>query len=261
MLLVLDVSNRHTAVAVANGCTMRSWLLASDAQKTPDDQGLVLDSLLTRAGFTTGSLRGAVIGSVVPVLTSTLAEACSRYFNLTPLVVGPGVRTGIRVRTDNPREVGADRIANTLAAYRRYGGPAIVIDCSTATTFDAVSAGGDYLGSVIAPGIEMAMEALAEQTAQLHKVELIRPARAIGTNTTSAIQSGIVYGFAGLVDGLIARITGELGSRPKVIATGPFAELMQASTQSIDTVDPLLTLEGLRIIWEMNAREREAVRP
>ncbi len=261
MLLVLDVSNRHTAVAVANGSTMRSWLLASDPQKTPDDQGLVLDTLLTRAGFDAGALHGAVIGSVVPVLTATLAEACSRYFNVTPLVVGPGVRTGVRVRTDNPREVGADRIANTLAAYRCYGGPAIVIDCSTATTFDAVSAGGDYLGSVIAPGIEMAMEALARQTAQLHKVELARPGRVIGTNTTSAIQSGVVYGFAGLVDGLVSRIAEELDGQARVIATGPFAELVQASTRSIDTVNRLLTLEGLRLIWEMNARERGAARP
>ena len=260
MLLVLDVSNRHTAVAVANGSTMCSWLLASDPQKTADDQGLALDALLARAGFTSDSLHGAVIGSVVPVLTTTLAEACSRYFNLTPLIVGPGVRTGVRVRTDNPREVGADRIANTLATHRRYGGPAVVIDCSTATTFDAVSANGDYLGSVIAPGIEMAMEALARQTAQLHKVELARPARVIGTNTTSAIQSGVVYGFAGLVDGLIGRIAEDLGGKAQVIATGPFAELVQASTRSIDTVDPLLTLEGLRIIWEMNARERGAIR-
>jgi type III pantothenate kinase len=177
------------------------------------------------------------------------------------MLVEPGIKTGVKINVDNPREVGADRIVNTLAAHVRYGGPAIVIDCSTATTFDAVSANGDYLGSVIAPGIEMAMEALARQTAQLHKVELARPARVIGTNTTSAIQSGVVYGFAGLVDGLVGRIAEELGGQARVIATGPFAKLVQASTRSINMVDPLLTLEGLRIIWEMNARERGAVRP
>lgn len=253
MLLVLDVSNRFTAVAVYRGDRSRSWRIASDTQRSADELSLVLDALLRRAGIEPRDLVGAVIGSVVPALTATVASACVRAFDLSPLVVGPGVRTGVRLRIDNPREVGADRIANVVAARRRYGAPAVVVDFGTATTFDAISPEGDYLGSVIAPGVDMAVAALAHQTAQLREVELVQPAAVIGTSTAAAVQSGIVFGFAGLVDSIVARMAAEIGQPVRAIATGPHADLVGAVASSLDVVDPALTVDGLRLIWELNA--------
>lgn len=257
MLLVLDISNRQTAVALFDGAEPRPWWLRTDPDRTVDEFGLQLESLLRYTGVDRTRLRGAVIGSVVPGLTRTVSQACARYLGLEPLVVGPGVRTGVRVRTDNPREVGPDRIANTLAAYRRYGGPAIVVDFSSTTTFDAVSAEGDYLGSAIAPGLGMAAGALAQRAAQLSEVDLARPARVIGRNTVAAIQSGLVFGFAALVDGIVSRMRAELGGG-RVIATGPDVAAIQSEVRTVEVVDSLLTLDGLRLIWELNAAEGSA---
>jgi len=254
MLLVLDVSNRQTAVALFDADRSGPWWISTDPNRTADEVGLLLETLLRHRGVDATRLRGAVLGSVVPALTRTVSQACARYLGLEPLVVGPGVRTGVRVRTDNPREVGPDRIANALAAFRRYGGPAVVVDFSSTTTFDAVSAEGDYLGSAIAPGLDMASGALAQRAAQLREVELLRPERVIGRNTVAAIQSGLVYGFAALVDGIAERMKSELGGG-RVIATGPDVGPVQSEARSIDVVDPMLTLDGLRLIWELNAGE------
>lgn len=254
MLLALDVSNRQTAVALFHPQQTYTWWLTSNQDRTADELGLTLDALLRRVDCDLPQMTGVVIGSVVPGLTRTFTVACQQYLGLDPLVVGPGVRTGVRLRTDNPREVGPDRIANALAAFLRYGGPAIVVDFSTAITFDAVSAEGDYLGSVIAPGLEMASGALALRTAQLRAVDLRRPNRVIGKNTTAAIQSGLVFGFAALVDGIVSRMQAELGGA-RVIATGADLRLIQAESRRIDVVDPMLTLDGLRLIWEFNQGE------
>lgn len=257
MLLVLDVSNRQTAVALYNESHRQTWRVATDTDRTADDQGLMLDALLRRApGYLAQPrLSGAVIGSVVPSMTNTLVDACARYLDVEALVVGPGIRTGVRIRTDNPRELGADRIANALAAFRAHGGPVIVVDFGTAISVDVVSANGDYLGSVIAPGLQMSVDALVARSAQLRPVALARPDRVIGSNTNSAIQSGIVHGMTALVEGLVARIRQELGSAATVVATGQFADLISDNTTVIDVVDADLTLEGLRLIWELNRRE------
>ncbi|GAH30774.1 unnamed protein product, partial [marine sediment metagenome] len=190
--------------------------------------------------------------SVVPPLISTFDELFQRYFHISPLVVGAGVKTGVRIRMDNPREVGADRIVNAAAAHHLYGGPVIVTDLGTATTFDTVSKEGDYLGGAIAPGIITAAEALFTQAAMLPRVELTRPKRAIGTNTIAAMQSGIIFGYVGLIEGIVARIQQELGEKAKVVATGGVAELIAKETSVIDVVNPNLTLIGLRLIYLMN---------
>lgn len=260
MLLILDISNGRTSVALAGSHQQpgngRVWRFSSDSRRTSDELGLQLDGLLRRANLATNALTGAVIGSVVPNLTSAWADACRHFAGLDPLVVGPGIRTGVKLRTDDPREVGADRIANALAVYRGYGGPAIVVDFSTAITFDAVSAEGDYLGSVITPGIGMTLAALAAGTSRLRSIELRQPRQVIGTSSAAAVQSGIVFGFGALVDGVVNRIRGELVGEPRVIATGSEADLVLAQAGTIEQVDPHLTLDGLRMIWELNQRGR-----
>ena len=258
LLLALDVANRQTAIALfAGDSQFQVWRLASDPRRTADDLGLQLDALLGRAGVAPAALAGIVIGSVVVSLTTTLVEACTRYLGHTPLVVGPGVRTGLSIRTENPREVGPDRVANAIAAFRRYGGPAIVVDCSTAITFDAIAGTGDYVGSVIAPGVEMAIDGLVRQTTRLHEVELSRPAHVIGGSTAAAVQSGIVYGLGAMVDGIVERMQAELAGEAKVIATGPSADLIASGSQTIDAIDACLTLRGLCLIWETHMRRRK----
>jgi type III pantothenate kinase len=193
--------------------------------------------------------------SVVPPLTTTFVDLSQRYFHITPLVVGAGVKTGVRIRMDNPREVGADRIVDAAAAHHLYGGPVIVVDLGTATTFGIVSKEGDYIGGVIATGIATAAEALVTRTSQLPRVELTRPKRVIGTNTVAAIQSGIIFGYVGLVEGMVARIRDELGENAMVVATGGYAELIANETTSIDEVNPDLTLLGLHLIHQMNKEQ------
>jgi len=255
VLLALDVSNAATAIGLFDGEALHaSWRLTSDLQRTSDEYGLLLCSLLDRAGVQRSAVHHAVLGSVVPRLSVTLVEACRRYLGLSPLVVGPGVRTSVRILTDQPREVGADRVANALAAFRRLGGPAIVLDFGTATTLDAISREGDYLGAVIAPGVLLAAQALARQTAQLPGVDVVRPRQVIGKSTVAAVQAGLVFGYAAMVEGLVARVWRELGDEGRVVATGEFAEVIAAETGVVDVVDPHLTLHGLRLIHDLNRR-------
>ncbi|MBC7325049.1 MAG: type III pantothenate kinase, partial [Moorella sp. (in: Bacteria)] len=229
------------------------WRLASDRQKTADEYGLILRQLGHYQGVNPDALKAAVLASVVPTLTQTLTLMLEEIFNCRALVIGPGVKTGMPIRFDNPREVGADRIVNGVAVYELYGGPAIVVDFGTATTFDAISAGGEYLGGAIAPGIGIATDALFARAAKLPRVELARPPQVIGKNTVACMQAGIMYGFMGQVEGIVNRMKAELGGRAVVVATGGLAGLIAPEVNCVDKVDPLLTLEGLRIIYERNS--------
>jgi type III pantothenate kinase len=253
VLLVLDVGNTKTAVGVySEGKWIADWRVTTHLDHLPDEYYVLLKSLLEDAGLSFGKISGAAVASVVPPLTATFEELVVRILGRKPIVVGHGVRTGIQVRIENPREVGADRIANTAAVHKLHGGPAIVLDLGTATTFDVISKDGDYLGGAIAPGLGIAADALVRRTAKLPKVELTLPDSAIGRNTVAAMQSGLVIGYIGLVKELVSRLKGELGGNPKVIATGGMAERIAAWTSVIDFVSPRLTLEGIRIIYELN---------
>lgn len=256
-LLAIDIGNTNIVFGVCNHEEMMAhWRIATDRERTADEHAVLLMSLFERDRMTFEDIEGVVISASVPPLLTTFQEVCRRYFGVTPLVVSPGVRTGVRIRTDNPREVGPDRIANALAARELYGTPAIAIDFSTATTFDAISADGDYVGDAIAPGLRIAAEALFEQTAQLPRIELTAPPRAIGTNTVNSMQSGVVYGYVGLVEGMVRRFQAELGNGARVIATGEHAEIIAPHTDAIEIVDPNLTLAGLRLIYALNRRTR-----
>jgi type III pantothenate kinase len=254
-LLAIDIGNTKIVIGLWDGETLVShWCISTQHHRTADEYAVLILSLFSQTPYSPREIEGVVISSVVPPLTSTFEEISQRYFQLTPLVVRAGVKTGVRIRYDNPREVGADRVANAAAAFRLYGGPACVVDFSTATIFDAISREGDYLGGAIAPGIAIAAEALFLHTAKLPRVELERPPKAIGTNTTHSIQSGLIFGYAGLVEGMVARFREELGPDMKVIATGAFANLIARETKAIQIVDPWLTLKGLRIIYELNRK-------
>jgi type III pantothenate kinase len=253
MLLAIDVGNTVTTLGVFEGDELRAtWHMATNIHRMADEHAALLLNLLHHQGLDTSAIKEAALCSVVPPLIATYDDLLRRYFHTSPLVVGAGVKTGVRIRTDNPREVGADRIVNAAAAHHLYGGPVIVTDLGTATTFDAVSKEGDYLGGAIAPGINIATEALFQQAAMLPRVELVRPKHAIGTSTTAAMQSGIIFGYVGLIEGIVARIQRELGGKAKVVATGGWAELLARETAVIDVVNLNLTLIGLRLIYQMN---------
>lgn len=253
MLLTVDIGNTSIAIGVFEGDKIRTtWRMSTNIQHMADEYATFLLNILRHQGLYTSNITEIAMCSVVPPLTITFVDLFQRYFNISPLVVGPGTKTGVRIRFDNPREVGADRIANTAAAHHLYGGPVIVTDLGTATTFDIVSKEGDYIGGIIATGIVTAAEALFTRTAQLPRVELTHPERVIGSNTIASIQSGIVYGYTALVEGMIARIEKELGEKAKVIATGGYAELIANETKVIDLVNADVTLIGLRLIYEMN---------
>ncbi len=256
MLLVLDVGNTKTGIGVHDdGQWIADWRITTHLHYLADEYAMLVKSLLAEVDLEFGSIDGAVMASVVPPLTTVLQELTQRYMGLTALVVGHGVETGVGIRIDNPDEAGADRVANTAAVHKLYGGPAIVLDLGTATTFDVVSDKGDYLGGAIAPGLGISAEALVMRTARLPKVELAVPPQAIGRSTVSAMQSGLVFGYVGLVKELVERLKQELGGEPKVIATGGMAELISEWTHVIDIVNPRLTLEGIRIIYELNQKD------
>ena len=253
MLLALNVNNTNIKLALYRGPSqVVNWRIATERQRTADEYAMLWHHLFRYHGLGFDDVTGVAMACVVPALVDPLRQLCRRYLRLVPLEVGPGIRTGMRILYDNPREVGADRIANAIAAYAQYGGPTIVVDFGTATTFTAVSADGDFLGGAIAPGIGISVDALAAHADQLRRVELTHPPSVIGRNTIAAMQSGILYGFAGQVDGLVDRMCRELGERTTVVATGGFAELIAPAARSIAHVDPLLVLEGLRLLYERN---------
>ncbi len=253
MLLAIDIGNTDITLGVFEGEELRAtWHIATGIHRRADEYAALLLNLLQHQSLDISDIKEIALCSVVPPLIATFEELFQRYFDTSPLVVGAGVKTGVRIRMDNPREVGADRIINAAAAHHLYGGPIIVADLGTATTFDAVSREGDYLGGAIAPGIGIATEALARQTAMLPRVELTRPEHAIGTNTIYAMQSGLIFGYVGLVEGIVTRIQQELGEKAKVVATGGYAELIAKETNVINMVNPDLTLIGLRLIYLMN---------
>jgi len=247
-LLAIDVGNTQTALGLFEGGSLaKSWRLATEPQRTGDELGLFLGGLIELA-----SLDGICLSSTVPSLIRSYEELVAQV-GAQLLVLGPGTRTGMAIRYDDPREVGPDRIANAVAARSRYGAPSIVVDFGTSTNFDVVSAAGEYVGGVLAPGIEVSMDALFERAARLVKVDFVAPETAIGKTTESALRSGLVYGFAGQVDGIVTRIRAELGDESApVIATGGLAELIAPHAETIGKVDQFLTLEGLRLVWELN---------
>jgi type III pantothenate kinase len=253
MLLCIDIGNTNIAFGLFDGDVLGPhWRIRTIHEKMPDEYGITIDQLFRHRGFGPDNVTGIAIASVVPPLTPIFVQVCNQYLGQDPLVVDAGVRTGVRIRYDNTREVGADRVVDAVAVRALYGVPACVVDFGTATTFDAVSAQGDYLGGAIAPGIGIAAQALFERTAKLPRVELSRPPAAIGTNTPHSIQSGLLYGYVGLVEGMVARFKAELGPDTKVVATGGLAEVIARESDVLEVVDPWLTLHGLRLVYELN---------
>jgi type III pantothenate kinase len=253
MLLAVDIGNTNINIGVFDrGKLKATWRIATGVHRMPDEYASLLLHLFEHEDIAVTQIKDAILCSVVPPLAGVFEEMCRHYLKVVPLLVEAGVKTGIRIAMDNPREVGADRIVNAVAAHDLYGGPVIVIDLGTATTFDAVSKEGDYLGGAIAPGIAIATEALFARTAVLPRVELTHPKRAIGRNTVAAMQSGIVFGYAGLIEGIVIRIQQELGGKATVVATGGYADLLARETPVIEEVNSDLTLIGLRLIYEMN---------
>jgi type III pantothenate kinase len=253
MLLAFDVANTNIKIGMFQEDKLKAtWRIASGIHRMPDEYAVILLELLRHRGIDTDDIKKGAISCVVPPLLTVFHELMETYFNIQPLVVGPGVKTGVRIRTDNPREVGADLIANAAAALHLYKPPVIVVAMGTATAFATVSRDGDYLGGAIAPGLGISAEALYTRTAALPRVELVRPKNAIGPNTIAAMQSGIIFGYAGLIDGIVKRIQEELGEKALVVATGGYAGIIANESKVIDTINPDLTLIGIKIIHDMN---------
>ena len=260
MLLVFDVGNTNTVLGVYDGDKLLyHWRISTDRQKTADEYGVLIKNLFDHRGIALGQIKAGIISSVVPPLMAPLTRMSQRYFDIEPLVVGPGIKTGMSIKYENPREVGADRIVNAVAAFEQYGGPLIVVDFGTATTFCAVDKNGDYLGGAIAPGIGISTEALFQRAAKLPRIELVKPRTVICRNTVSSMQSGIIFGFVGQVDEIVRRMHAELGEEGPVVATGGLANLIAQESSTITKVEPFLTLEGLRIIYGRNAAAGKAV--
>ena len=253
MLLVIDVGNTNIVLGIFDDKTLLDhWRISTDRLRTTDEYGVLVRNLFYLNHVNSEEIDAIIISSVVPSVMPTLERMCQRYFGIAPLIIGPGIRTGMDIKYDNPREVGADRIVNAVAAYELYGGPVIIIDFGTATTFCAVDKKGDYLGGSICPGIGISTDALVQRTALLPRIEVRRTERVICRNTVESMQAGVYYGFVGQVDGIVSRMRRELGSNARVVATGGLAVIIAPATKSIDLVEPMLTLEGLRIIYERN---------
>lgn len=254
MLLTVDVGNSNTVIGVFDGDELtHHWRVSTQTASTPDEVALVLRGLLDFAQVSfPDDITGVSIASVVPTVTEIHREMVTRYLDVDPVIVAPGVRSGLSLRVENPREIGADRIVNAVAALEFYGAPAIVVDFGTATSFDAVDRDGNFVGGAIAPGVGVSSDALVDHAAQLPKVETVMPQTAIGRSTITALHSGIVYGFAGQVDAIVDRISAELGPGVATVATGGLAPAILAACETIDHHDPWLTLKGLRVVWERN---------
>ncbi len=253
MLVAIDIGNTNVVVGVFDGKKMAAnWRVGTNARITSDEYAMIFKDLFGFAGLEFRQVSGVIISTVVPPLLGVMIEMTRKYFQREPMVVTHAIKTGISIRYDNPKEVGADRIVNAAAGFQRYGGPLIIVDFGTATTFCAITKNGEYLGGVITPGIKISAEALFQRASKLPRVELVKPAKVIGSDTITAMQSGIIFGYAGLVDGIVERMKGELGGQAKVIATGGLAELVAPETKTIQEVQPQLTLEGLRLLYELN---------
>lgn len=254
MLLAIDIGNTNITMGVFEGEALRAtWRLSTESRWQPDEYSVFLQSLLSMKSVSPTDVDAVVICSVVPPLTAVFEEACNTTFHTSPLVVGAGTKTGVRVLYEPPRDVGADRVVDAAAAYRLYGGPLVIVDFGTATVFDAVTGDGDYLGGALFPGLQIASEALIQQTSQLRRVELTPPKSAIGRNTIAALQSGLVFGHVALVEGMVARFRSELGQDARAIATGGYADLIASQTNIFHAVNPDLTLIGLRMVYDMNS--------
>ncbi|MDD6922797.1 MAG: type III pantothenate kinase [Veillonellaceae bacterium] len=258
MLLVVDIGNSNIVLGTYEGQKLQwHWRIATDRQETGDEYGMLLNNLFAYRGIKMSDISAIIISSVVPTLLVPMIKMCERYFHIHPLIVGPGIKTGIKLKYENPREIGADRIVNVIGAYEQYGGPSIIIDIGTATTIDAIGDNGDFLGGTISPGLGSSADALFQRASKLPRVELVPPKSIICRNTITGMQAGIIFGYVGQVDEIVTRMKKEMGVRPEdisVIATGGYAKMIARESKTIDRIDHFLTLTGLRILYERNQK-------